>query len=210
MNKRGRLLVLSGFSGAGKGTIVNRLIEKYDNYAISISATTRKPREGEKEGISYFFKSKEEFQTMIQEHKLIEYAQYVDNYYGTPKEYVNNQLEAGKDVILEIELQGALNVKEQFPETLLIFITPPSATELYSRLVGRGTEEADVIQRRMARAYEEADYMEKYDCIVINDVLEQCVDEIHHIVQSKNKEMKQNHHMIQEMKKQLKVYSKGE
>src|SRR5699024_1520486 len=136
----------SGFSGAVKGTVMKRLMEKYDNYALSISATTRKPREGEQDGREYFFKETEEFEKMIAQDELIEYARYVDNYYGTPRSYVEEQLAAGKDVILEIEIQGALKVKEKFPETLLIFITPPNAAELKRRLVGRGTETMDVIE----------------------------------------------------------------
>ena len=139
MNQRGILVVVSGFSGSGKGTLMKALLEKYDNYALSISATTRQPRAGEENGREYFFVTKEQFQEMIREDQLIEYAQYVDNYYGTTKAYVEKQMDAGKDVILEIEIQGALKVKEQFPETLLVFIMPPSAEELKRRLVGRGT-----------------------------------------------------------------------
>ena len=151
MNNKGILIVVSGFSGAGKGTIMKALLNKYDNYALSISATTRNPREGEVDGREYFFKTREEFEKMIAKDELIEYAKYVNNYYGTPKAYVEEQLADGKDVILEIEIQGALKVKEKFPETLLLFVTPPSAAELRSRLVGRGTETMEVIEQRMAR-----------------------------------------------------------
>ena len=143
MNEKGILIVVSGFSGSGKGTIMRELLKKYDNYALSVSATTRAPRPGEEEGREYFFKSTEEFEKMIAKDELIEYARYVDNYYGTPRVYVEEQLEAGKDVVLEIEIQGALKVKEKFPDTLLLFVTPPSAQELRSRLVGRGTETVD-------------------------------------------------------------------
>ena len=145
MNKEGILIVVSGFSGAGKGTIMKALLERYDNYALSISATTRNPRPGEEEGKAYFFKTTEEFEKMIAQDDLIEYAMYVGNYYGTPKAYVEEQLCAGKDVILEIEIQGALKVKEKFPNTLLLFVTPPSAEELRKRLEGRGTETQEVI-----------------------------------------------------------------
>ena len=139
---KGILIVLSGFSGSGKGTIMKELMKKYsDQYALSISATTRSPRPGETDGVEYFFRTKEQFEKMIADDELIEYAKYVDNYYGTPKAYVEEQLAAGKDVILEIEIQGALKVKEKFPDTLLMFVTPPSAEELKNRLVGRGTEE---------------------------------------------------------------------
>ena len=177
MNKKGILIVVSGFSGAGKGTIMKELLKQYDNYALSISATTRKPRPGEEEGREYFFKTVEEFEKMIAKDELIEYARYVDNYYGTPRAYVEEQLEAGKDVILEIEIQGALKVKEKFPETLLLFVTPPTAKELKHRLVGRGTETMDVIEFRMNRAKEEAEGMDKYDYLIVNDVLAECVEE---------------------------------
>lgn len=183
MSKRGIIAIISGFSGAGKGTIVGKLVEKYD-YAVSISATTRAPRVGEKEGVNYFFKTKEEFEEMIARDELIEYAKYVDNYYGTPKEYVLQQLEAGRDVLLEIEMQGALKVKESFPEVSLIFVAPPSVEELRARLVGRGTETEEVIEKRIARAKEECVYMPKYDYIVVNDKLEDCVENVHELLQS--------------------------
>lgn len=134
MNKKGILVCISGFSGAGKGTVLNLLIKKYEQYALSISATSRKPRKGEQEGVHYFYKTKQEFEQLIAENKLIEYAQYVDNYYGTPSDYVFSKMEEGKDVILEIEIQGALQVKEKYPETVLIFIMPPSAAQLKERL----------------------------------------------------------------------------
>ena len=154
---KGILTVVSGFSGSGKGTIMKELLRKYnEQYALSISATTRSPRPGETDGVEYFFKTREEFEEMIAADALIEHAQYVGNYYGTPRSYVEEQLEAGRDVILEIEIQGALKVKERFPDTLLLFVTPPSADELKSRLVGRGTEAMDVIESRLARALEEA------------------------------------------------------
>ena len=144
---RGILIVVSGFSGSGKGTIMKELMKKHSEYyALSISATTRNPRPGEQDGVEYFFRTREEFERMIAEDELVEYAEYVGNYYGTPKAYVEEQLNAGKDVILEIEIQGALKVKEKFPDTLLLFVTPPSAEELKKRLVGRGTEEMSVIE----------------------------------------------------------------
>ena len=147
MNQRGILIVVSGFSGAGKGRLMKELMKRYEEtYALSVSATTRNPREGEVDGREYFFKTTEEFEKMIAKEELIEYARYVENYYGTPRTYVEQQLEAGKDVILEIEIQGALKVKERFPDTLLLFVTPPSAKELRRRLVGRGTETMEVIE----------------------------------------------------------------
>ena len=163
MNQRGILIVVSGFSGAGKGTLMKELMKRYEEtYALSVSATTRNPREGEVDGREYFFKTTEEFEKMIAKEELIEYARYVENYYGTPRTYVEQQLEAGKDVILEIEIQGALKVKERFPDTLLLFVTPPSAKELRRRLVGRGTETMEVIESRLARAVEESEYMDQY------------------------------------------------
>ena len=179
MEKRGILLVVSGFSGAGKGTLMKELLHRYENYALSVSATTRKPREGEEEGREYFFKTREEFEQMIADGELIEYACYVGNYYGTPKAYVEQKLEEGRDVILEIEIQGARKVKECFPDTVLLFVSPPSAEELRRRLTKRGTESAEVIESRLSRAVEEADGIEDYDYFVINDDLDACVEHVH-------------------------------
>lgn len=194
--------MISGFSGAGKGTVVKQLLQQYD-YGLSISATTRSPREGEQDGREYFFKTKEEFEEMIREHQLIEYAQYVGNYYGTPKEYVVQQLEQGKDVILEIEMQGALHVREIIPEVNLIFLTPPTVDELERRLVGRGTETAEVIKERMARAKEESDYMKDYDYIVINDDLDECVENVHHLIRSLHYKREQQESFIQKIKQEF-------
>ena len=204
MNKEGILIVVSGFSGAGKGTIMKALLERYDNYALSISATTRNPRPGEEEGKAYFFKTTEEFEKMIAKDDLIEYAKYVGNYYGTPKAYVEEQLCAGKDVILEIEIQGALKVKEKFPNTLLLFVTPPSAEELRKRLEGRGTETQEVIDGRMKRAIEEAEYMDQYDYLVVNDELDVCVEEMHHLIQGEHERCFRNQTFIEHMKRELK------
>ena len=204
MNKEGILIVVSGFSGAGKGTIMKALLERYDNYALSISATTRNPRPGEEEGKAYFFKTTEEFEKMIAKDDLIEYAMYVGNYYGTPKVYVEEQLCAGKDVILEIEIQGALKVKEKFPNTLLLFVTPPSAEELRKRLEGRGTETQKVIDGRMKRAIEEAEYMDQYDYLVVNDELDVCVEEMHHLIQGEHERCFRNQTFIEHMKRELK------
>ena len=204
MREKGILIVVSGFSGSGKGTIMKELLKQYDNYALSISATTRNPRPGEEDGREYFFKTVEDFEKMIAKEQLIEYAKYVDNYYGTPRAYVEEQLEAGKDVILEIEIQGALKVKEKFPETLLLFVTPPSARELKDRLVKRGTESMEVILSRMERAREEAKGMDRYDYLVINDVLEDCVDEVHKIIQGEHRKSFRNMDFIEKMRQELK------
>ena len=209
MNKKGILLVVSGFSGAGKGTLMKELVRRYDNYALSISATTRKPREGEADGREYFFKTVEEFEEMIKQDALIEYACYVGNYYGTPRTYVEQQLELGKDVILEIEIQGALKVKERFPDTLLLFVTLPSARVLKERLVGRGTESMDVIGERLQRAGEEAEGMEQYDYIVVNDDLDECVEYVHHIIQSEHSRASRSAELIQSIRTELKELRKG-
>lgn len=200
MSKKGIIAVISGFSGAGKGTVVEQLVKQY-GYAVSISATTRAPRVGEEEGKSYFFKTKEEFEQMIQKDELMEYAQYVDNYYGTPKEYVLNQINQGKDVLLEIEMQGALKVKAKFPEVSLIFITPPSAKELRRRLEKRGTESLEVIGKRLARAKEECAYMTEYDYIVVNDGLEECVSQMHGLLQSIHLSQNNQKELIEKIRK---------
>lgn len=210
MAKKGILVVVSGFSGAGKGTLMKRLMEKYDNYALSISATTRAPRPGEEQGREYFFHTKQEFEELILQDALIEYAQYVDNYYGTPKAYVEKQLNAGKDVILEIEIQGALKVKEKLPGTLLLFITPPCAKELKRRLVNRGTESMEVIESRLARAWEEAKGMEQYDYILVNDEIEECVDNMHAIIQSQHDRTENCLDFIKEITEEISVFQKGE
>ena len=204
MKSKGILIVVSGFSGSGKGTIMKSLLKKYDNYALSISATTRNPREGEEHGREYFFLTTEEFEKMIAQDELIEYAKYVNNYYGTPKNYVEEQLASGKDVILEIEIQGALKVKKKFPETLLLFVTPPSAEELKRRLVGRGTETMEVIEQRMTRAIEESDGMEEYDYFVINDDLDECVESVHKIIQAEHSRSYRNLDFAKKIKKELK------
>ena len=182
MNQQGILVVVSGFSGAGKGTLMKELLKRYDNYALSVSATTRQPREGEKDGEDYFFVNREYFQQMIEEGRLVEYAQYVNHYYGTPRDYVEKKMAEGKDVILEIEIQGALKVQKRFPDALLIFVTPPSAGELRRRLVGRGTETIEVINARLRRAAEEASGMEAYDYLLINDEIDACVEQMHQLI----------------------------
>ena len=204
MDKKGILIVVSGFSGSGKGTLMKELLTRYpDTYALSISATTRSPREGEVDGREYFFVSKDEFEKMIAKGELIEYAKYVENSYGTPRDYVEKKLDEGKDVILEIEIQGALNVKKMFPDTLLLFVTPPSAEELKKRLVGRGTETMDVIESRMDRACEEAEGMENYDYLIVNDSLDRCVEEMHSIIRGEHRRSSRNCEFMKEIKQDL-------
>lgn len=210
MERKGILLVVSGFSGAGKGTLMKSLVESYDNYALSISMTTRKPREGEENGKAYFFVEENVFLEKIKEEKVIEYARYCGNYYGTPKEYVEEMLHQGKDVILEIEIQGALKVKEKYPDALLLFVMPPSAEELKRRLVGRGTETEEVISQRLLRAAEEAEGIEAYDYILINDKLEDCVKELHNLVMAAHNTPDRNQEFINLIRKELKGLLKGE
>ena len=198
---KGVLAVVSGFSGAGKGTVMKRLLEKYDDCALSISVTTRKPREGEVDGRDYFFRTKEEVEAMIEAAELLEYAQYVENYYGTPRSYVEEMLSKGKNVILEIEIQGAMKIKEKIPDTVLIFVTPPTIQELKNRLVGRGTETQDVIESRLKRASEEAEGIESYDYLLVNDVVEDCVDELHEIILSERRRASRNEEFIRTIQK---------
>lgn len=208
MNK-GILVVVSGFSGVGKGTVMRALLDKYNNYSLSVSVTTRAPRPGEIDGKDYFFRTKDEFEKLVEEDALIEYAQYVENYYGTPRAYVEEQLEQGKDVILEIELQGARKVKEKFPEALFIFVTPPSMEELKKRLIGRGTESPEVIASRMRRACEESEGMEEYDYLLVNDKLEECVGQLHQIIRGEHFRTDRNQEFIKKIKNEC-TKMKGE
>lgn len=210
LGQKGVLTVVSGFSGAGKGTAMKALLKKYPQYGLSISATTRKPREGEVHGREYFFLSVKEFEELIAEDGLIEYAKYVENYYGTPRKYVEDKLAEGQDVILEIEPQGALKVKEKYPEALLIFLTPPSGEELYRRLKGRGTETEDVILARLARAVQETEFIPQYDYIAINDELEICVEQIHELIRKEHLRTNANSSFIEKIKVEIKEVLKGE
>lgn len=180
---RGLLIVLSGPSGVGKGTVRKELFSSPDtNYEYSISMTTRNPREGEVDGVDYFFRSKEVFEEMIGEGKLLEYAEYVGNYYGTPLDYVNATLDAGRDVFLEIEVVGAAQVREKVPNGLFIFLAPPSLSDLETRLIGRGTEASDIIADRVLKAREELEMMHLYDYVVENDEVSKACDRINAIV----------------------------
>lgn len=210
MNEKGILLVVSGFAGSGKGTIMKELLAKYDNYALSVSATTREPREGEVEGVHYFFKTKEEFEKMIENGELLEHANYVGNYYGTPKAYVEEQLSAGKDVILEIEVQGGLNVRRIYPDAMLVFVLPPNVKEIKNRLIKRGTESDEMIRKRMERGSEEAQIINQYDYLMVNDDLEECVKRLHYTVQSARCAVKRNLDFVEDIKNQFTEFLKGE
>lgn len=169
MKRKGLLLVVSGPSGVGKGTICKALMKLREDIGLSISMTTRAPRAGEVEGVNYFFTNRDAFESMIQSGELLEYAKVYDNYYGTPKAFVMEQLEKGVDVLLEIDIQGALQVKEQYPEGVFVFILPPTMEELKNRIVGRGTESAEAIDKRFTAAYNEIDLMENYNYYIFND-----------------------------------------
>lgn len=200
---RGILIVLSGFSGSGKGTIVKELVSRYPNYALSISMTSRAPRPGEQHGREYFFASREEFEQTIKDNGFVEYASYCGNYYGTPRAYVEEQLSLGHDVILEIEIQGAMKVKKQFPDAILLFVMPPSAQVLYERLVGRGTETPEVIRQRMQRAVQESEGIENYDYIIVNDDLTESVRNMHGVVQAAHSTPNRNMQFIDDIRSQL-------
>lgn len=209
--QRGILTIISGFSGAGKGTVVKALLAKYpEQFCLSVSATTRGPRNGEQHGIHYFFRSRDEFEQMIAGDELLEYAEYVENYYGTPRKYVEEQLASGQDVILEIEQQGAFKVKKAMPEAVLIFLTPPTIEELERRLRGRNTETEAVIASRMSQAAIEAENIGLYDYIVINDEVDGCVESLKHLIDSEHRKTLLNQTKIRELQDGLKIYRKGE
>lgn len=182
MRNKGVLYVISGPSGVGKGTICKKLIERNPNLAVSVSATTRQPRSEDAEGVTYFFKSKDEFEKMIEENRFLEWAVYNGNYYGTPRTAVEERLEEGKDIILEIDVQGALKVKEGFDDGVLIFIAPPDESALLERLKNRGTESDEEIERRIAAAAAELELSSKYNHIVINDRIDDAVLEIENLM----------------------------
>ena len=182
MTKKGLLIVISGPSGAGKGTICREWLEKHPEAVLSVSATTRAPRPGEKDGVNYFFKTHKEFQEMIENGEFLEYAKVYDNYYGTPRKYVQQQLMSGKDVILEIDIQGALKVKERFDEGVFIFIVPPTMEELKKRIVKRGTESPEAILKRFNSAFEELNFITRYNYVVINDKVDDAVSKIEAIL----------------------------
>lgn len=197
--ERGLLVVISGFSGAGKGTLIRELMHQHPNYQLSVSATTRAPRAGEEDGKDYFFVTRERFEEMIAQRELIEYASYVGNYYGTPKAYVEEMLDAGHDVILEIEIQGALKVKNIFPEAVFVFVAPPDAESLEKRLTGRGTESKEQVLARLKRAAEESRWMSDYEYLLVNDDLTETVENLHALLKSQHFSMGRHRAFTEEL-----------
>ena len=196
MKKKGLLIVISGPSGAGKGTICKEWLSKHPETVMSVSATTRQPRPMEKDGVNYFYKTREEFENMIEKNEFLEYACVYDNYYGTPRKYVQQQLMAGHDVILEIDIQGALQVKDRFDEGVFIFIVPPSMDELKKRIVKRGTENPEVILKRFNSAFEEINFIKRYNYVVVNDLVEDAVCKIEAIILAEKCRVDRNNQLI--------------
>lgn len=207
MAEKGSLTVISGFSGAGKGTVIQALLRQHEEYVESVSVTTRKPRPGEQEGVSYFFISEDQFDQMAGNGELLEYARYVNHGYGTPRAFVEENIRAGKDVILEIEVQGAMQVKEKWKEANLLFIVPPSARELLKRLKKRGTESDEEVTRRIIRACDEAKEMEQYDYIVVNDDVQKTVEEVHEIIQASKAASQKQTALIKRLNRELEELS---
>lgn len=198
MTKKGLLLVVSGPSGVGKGTICKEYLNKYDDCALSVSATTRSPRDGEVDGVSYFFLTHDEFRKKIDEGGFLEHAVFCDNYYGTPKDAVMEKLEEGKNVILEIEVQGALQVRSHYPEAVFVFVIPPSVETLEERLRGRGTETDEVIKKRLERAKAEFKYIDKYNYVLVNDTVSEAVCRLHSIIEAEKCVMARNYNFVKE------------
>lgn len=201
MNKKGILMVVSGPAGVGKGTVCKQFLKENPEVKLSVSATTRSPRPGEEHGREYYFLTKQEFEEKIKTDNLLEYVCFVDNYYGTLKSAVEEKIEAGTDVLLEIEVEGAMNVKKKFPESVLVFVIPPSFTELRDRLTGRGTETEEIIERRLSRALEEFECIKHYDYVLLNDSIENAVENLEKILSAEKLKVYRNQLLIEEAKK---------
>lgn len=199
MFRKGLLVVVSAPSGTGKGTLLQMLRKVNRNVRFSVSVTTRPPRQGEEEGKDYFFRTVEQFEEMVKNGELIEWVKYCDNYYGTPKKFVEDAIKQGFDIVLEIDVEGAMNIKKMFPDSVMIFIVPPSLEELKKRIEGRGTEQADVISKRIQVAQKELEYADKYDYIVVNDHLENAVAAMNSILTAEKLKASRNSGMLDEM-----------
>lgn len=183
----GLLIVVSGPAGVGKGTVVSLVRKKNDDVVFSVSATSRSPRPGELNGVNYFFISREQFESMIQENKLLEWVEYCGNYYGTPRDYVENELGKGHIVLLEIEVEGAGNIKKQYPQCVMVFITPPTLEELRNRIIKRGTESPEVIEKRMHRAHNEMKRILDYDHVIVNTTVEEAAQKFLEIIEKEQR-----------------------
>lgn len=200
-NRKGLLLVVSGPAGVGKGTVNSTLMERNSDIRMSVSATTRAPRPGEIDGVHYFFKSQEDFQKMIDEDSFLEYMRVFNtHYYGTPKSFVEQELAEGRSVILEIDVQGAKRVKTAYPDAVLIFLAPPSMSELKSRLIHRGTESSEAIERRFQTAYQELESIKEYDYVVVNDILDLAISKLENIISAERLRVIRNGELIEKLK----------
>lgn len=199
-HRKGLLLVVSGPAGVGKGTIDRVLLERNTNMRLSVSATTRAPRPGEFDGVHYFFISDNKFKEMVEKNEFLEYMHVFNlHYYGTPRSFVEEEIAVGHDVLLEIDVQGAMRVREAYPSAVLVFIAPPSMGKLKSRLVGRGTETPEVIERRFQTAFSELEYMKNYDYIVVNDVLDVAISHMEHIVDAEKCRSERNEELVNKL-----------
>jgi len=199
MFREGLLTVVCGPSGVGKGTLLKLLKDRNPNIRFSVSATTRKPREGEIDGQNYFFKTVEEFKEMINNGELVEWVEYCGNYYGTPNKYIKDSMELGYDILLEIEVEGAVHIRDKFPGSVMLFILPPSFAELKKRIENRGTESQEVIEKRLIRAKEEIQCINNFDYAIINEDIEKAVKVINNILESEKRKVKRNKEILKKI-----------
>lgn len=204
MRERGLLVVVSGPSGAGKGTICKALMQRYDGISVSVSATTRSPRAGEVDGVNYHFLEKDRFEQMIEQDEFLEYARVYDNCYGTPRQFVEDKIAKGEDVLLEIDIQGALQVKKKFPEGVFVFILPPSMAELKNRIIKRGSETEESFKKRFASAFDEISFIKDYDYYIINEEVAKSTEKLYAVIEAEKIRVVQNiENLINEFKEEL-------